>query len=299
MNSARVTARSSNSSSRFRHGFSPSLVRKSVNRERRLPERCQQRIASEVLPLGPGSDSSWSCTWRTAPSPRPLYRSYSPRIDSISSRMLNRIARRAARRVRPSTCARRRRRRDTTAAGDRRWRGRWRPSRRGARGRRRRAAPARRAVRDPQRHARRMHRRRIDRKQRLRSGESRPGRPACLAPRDNAPPPAAAAAGWPCGCVSPRGKSNNTSPSLPDGLESRRRSPARAARRHFAHLQLALPPTATSALCGTLIVPKHRLEKRRSRLLEHLRAGNRRLAGSAIAAAPARCSSTSTTLASA
>ena len=48
MTSARVVAEViSNSWSRLRSGFSPSLVRKSVKRERMLPARCLTRMAIE------------------------------------------------------------------------------------------------------------------------------------------------------------------------------------------------------------------------------------------------------------
>ena len=45
-----VTLRSTNSSSRLRQGFSPSLVRNSVKRDSRLPARCQTMAMMELPP---------------------------------------------------------------------------------------------------------------------------------------------------------------------------------------------------------------------------------------------------------
>src|SRR5579864_3494111 len=64
---------SSNSWSRWRSGFSPSLVRKSVKRDRMLPEICLTRIAME---FDSGSSVIRSCssvTCATAPSAMRLY----------------------------------------------------------------------------------------------------------------------------------------------------------------------------------------------------------------------------------
>ncbi len=68
MSSLRVTALSTNSSSRLRHG-SPSVVRNSVNRDRRSPARCQQMTGIEL------SVSSARCARRSsgAPGDRALY----------------------------------------------------------------------------------------------------------------------------------------------------------------------------------------------------------------------------------
>ena len=63
------SGRGSNSPSRLRSGFSPSVVRKSVQRDRRFPARCRSRMARELPSSGRRRWSASSLpTCRTAAS---------------------------------------------------------------------------------------------------------------------------------------------------------------------------------------------------------------------------------------
>jgi len=64
--SARVAERARNSSSRRRHGFSPSVVRNSVKRDSKLPETCQTRTVMELPPGAARRFSSRSSSWAKA-----------------------------------------------------------------------------------------------------------------------------------------------------------------------------------------------------------------------------------------
>src|SRR5579864_1330747 len=82
--SARVVAPlTSNSWSRKRSGFSPSLVRKSVKRERILPARCFTRIAIEFDSGSSVRKKSSSRSCAIAPSPMRLYPRICRRASSI------------------------------------------------------------------------------------------------------------------------------------------------------------------------------------------------------------------------
>ena len=70
ISSARVPGQSSNSASRSRHGFSPSLVRKSVHRLVRFPPTCRTSTASEFTPSAGRRCRSASLTRASACSAR-------------------------------------------------------------------------------------------------------------------------------------------------------------------------------------------------------------------------------------
>jgi len=67
MSASRAACRGSNSDSRFLHGFSPSVVRKSVKRDLRLPAMCQTNVAMEFPPRGAAASFSVS-SCRIAPA---------------------------------------------------------------------------------------------------------------------------------------------------------------------------------------------------------------------------------------
>ena len=73
MSASRVEGGSTNSVSRLRSGFSPSLVRKSVQRDRMLPAMCFTITAMELDSLSKGANSCSSLTCAMAASPIFLY----------------------------------------------------------------------------------------------------------------------------------------------------------------------------------------------------------------------------------
>src|SRR4051794_4974073 len=83
INSSRVVNVSTNSSSRFRQGFSPSVVRKSVHRESKFPATCFMMTAM-LLVLGSRATCSLSSgSWAIALSAQPLWDRNAARAPSI------------------------------------------------------------------------------------------------------------------------------------------------------------------------------------------------------------------------
>jgi hypothetical protein len=83
--SARLPKESTNSSSRFRHGFSPSVVRKSIQREVKFPATCFIMTAMEFVFASSAVWSLSSGTCSTARSARRLLASKALMVAAMNS----------------------------------------------------------------------------------------------------------------------------------------------------------------------------------------------------------------------